>query len=88
LSLRGDNKTKDQSRKKTEQKEANNNKVVRTQPRKQIVSNILPEMSTGKPNRIAVFDIADNSNAVTSPPKSVFIATSNIISTTDSIIVG
>jgi hypothetical protein len=83
--LRGDKDAKSQSRRELKQKGTNNNKVVRTQPKKQIVPNILPELSTSEPDRSAIFDIADHSNAVTRTPKSVLIATSNIVSTTDSI---
>ena len=83
--LRDDNEAKSHYRRETEQKEAKNNKVVRTQPKKQNVPHILPELPTSKPDRITVFDIADNRNAVTSPSPSVPSATSNIVSTTNSV---
>jgi hypothetical protein len=81
----GDNEPKSQSEKETEQKEPNNNKVVRTQPKKQIVPTILPDLPASEPDRSTIFDIAAHSNAVASPSKSVLIATSNIVSTTNKI---
>ncbi len=56
-----------------EQKWAKNNKVVRTQPKKQIVPHILPELSTSEPDRIAVRDIAAHSHAVVLSWKNGFI---------------
>ncbi len=99
--LRGDNEPESECGGEIEQEEPNNNKVVKTQPKKQIVSNILPDLPASEFDRSAIFDIATNSIAVTSSSKadarpplfpdglahqaSVLIPISNIVSTTNKI---
>lgn len=75
--LRGDSYVKSEEEREVGQKGTNNNKVVRTQPKKRIVPNILPELSTSESDRSAIFDIADHSNAITSSPKIILSARPN-----------